>query len=294
MHERARALALKRGASGFPLIYLGWAYLFWSPIFASDESVWSFPKVILFLVGGASPLIAGLVLAGLTGGRRRLRDIGSRLIDIRRISLRWLAIILVFWLVFDLLMAGAALVFGIADRPLGIAWDALSSPRALAFMLLLSFVFPAVEEIGLRGYWLDELQERFNPVVAGLINGATWAVWHAPFVWFPGYYANTSFHPELWWWMPSIVLHTLLIVWVYNSTNRSILAVLLFHGLMNFTGEFLGLAPEIFPYTLVGNFLAAAAVVAGSRVMRPGRVSASSPGVNPTRLREADAGRERS
>ena len=175
-------------------------------------------------------------------------------------------------------MAGAALVFGIADRPLGIAWDSVSSPRALAFMLLLSFVFPAVEEIGLRGYWLDELQGRFSPLVAGLINGSTWAVWHAPFVWFSGYYANTSFNPELWWWMPSIVLHTLLIVWVYNSTNRSILAVLLFHGLMNFTGELLGLAPEIFPYMLVGNLLAAAAVVAGSRAMRPEAATRLLPG----------------
>jgi len=293
VYERARALAVKVGVFGFPLVYLGWAYLFWSPIFASAESVWSFPKIILFLAGGASPLIAGVVLAGLTGGRRRLRDIGSRLVDIRRISVRWLTVILLFWLVFDLLMAGAALVFGITDHPLGIAWDAVSSPQALAFVLLLSFVFPAVEEIGLRGYWLDELQERFNPVVAGLINGATWAVWHAPFVWFPGYYANTSFNPELWWWLPSIVLQTLLIVWVYNGTNRSILAVLLFHGMMNFTGEFLGLAPEIFPFTLIGNILVAAAVVAGSHVMRPGRVSASNPGVNPTTPREEDSGKER-
>ncbi len=54
-------------------------------------------------------------------------------------------------------------------------------------MLLLSFIFPAVEEIGLRGHWLDELQQRFDPVVAGLLHGAAWAVWHTPFVWFPGY-----------------------------------------------------------------------------------------------------------
>jgi membrane protease YdiL (CAAX protease family) len=278
---------------GFPLIYLGWAYLFWLPIFMSDESVWSFPKVLLFLAGGASPLVAGVVLAGLTGGRQRIRDIGSRLIDIRRIGLNWLAVLLLFWLVFDLIMAGAAFVFGITDRPLDIAWDVVSTPQTLAFMLLLSFVFPAVEEIGLRGYWLDELQQRFSPAVAGLINGATWAVWHAPFVWFPGYYANTTFNPELWWWLPSIVLHTLLIVWVYNATDRSILAALLFHGMMNLTGEFLGLAPETFPFMLIGNFVAAAMVVAGSRSMRRGPVSASNQGVNPTTPCEVDSGWER-
>jgi len=267
-HARSKALGRWLGPWGFPLIYLGWAYLFWSPIFASGVSVWSFPNVLLFLIGGASPLLAGITLAGLKGGRQRLHELAWRLIDVRRISLRWLAVILLFWPAFDLLMAGGALVLGVTERPLGIVWDVVTAPRTLAFMLLLSFVFPAVEEIGLRGYWLDELQERFDPAVAGLINGATWAFWHAPFIWFPGYYANTTFSPELWWWLPSIVLQTLLIVWVYNGTNRSILGVLLFHGIMNFTGEFLGLAPEMFPFMLVGNFLAASVLVVAWRRSR--------------------------
>lgn len=250
-----RALARRLRPWGFPVVYLGWAYLLWIPLFGSDASVWSFPKVLFFLAGGTSPLVAGVTLALLTGGEERLRELWRRLVDIRRIGPRWLTIILVFWPAFDLLMAGAALLLGITDRPVDIVWSILTEPRKLGLMLLLSFVFPAVEEVGLRGYWLDALQERFGPAIAGLINGAVWAVWHTPFVWFPGYYANTTFHPELWWWLPSIILQTLLIVWVYNQTHRSILAVLLFHGMMNFTGELLGLAPELFPFLLLGNVL---------------------------------------
>jgi len=256
-----KALARRLGPWGFPLLYLGWAYLFWSPLFWSRTSVWSFPKVLFFLAGGASPLLAGVALAGLAGGKPRLRELGRRLIDVRRINLRWLAIILLFWPAFDLLMSAAAIALGVTHQPLEIVWKVVTAPRTLAFMLLLSFVFPAVEEVGLRGYWLDELQKRFDTTVAGLINGSAWAMWHAPFVWFPGYYANTTFNPKLWWWLPSIVLQTLLIVWVYNGTNRSILAALLFHGMMNLTGEFLGLAPEMFPFMLAGNFLAATVLV---------------------------------
>ena len=218
----------------------------------SDNSVWSFPNVLLFLVGGASPLVAGITLATITGGRPRLKELWWRLIDVRRIKIRWWVIVLLFWPVFDLFMAKAALLLGITEQPINIVWEVFNEPSKLAFMLLLSFVFPAVEEIGLRGYWLDELQARFNPIISGIINGGTWALWHTPFVWFPGYYANTSFNPELWWWLPSIILHTLLIVWVYNKTNRSILAVVLFHAMMNLTGEFLGLTPEMFPFLLVG------------------------------------------
>lgn len=258
---RLTRLAGWQGIWAFPLIYLGWAYLFWAPLCASSLSVWSFPNVLLFLLGGASPLLGGITLAAVEGGKERLYELGWRLIDVWRISVRWWVMIFLFWPVFDLLVVGGAVVLGIVDRPLEIAWDKVTAPRTMAFMLLLSFIFPAVEEIGLRGYWLDKLQERFEPAVAGLINGAAWAVWHTPFVWFPGYYANTSFRPELWWWLPSIVLHTLLIVWVYNGTKRSILAAILFHGMMNFTGEFLGLAPDVFPLLLVGNLVVASVLV---------------------------------
>lgn len=249
---RLRSLGQSVSPFGFPLIYLGWAYLFWLPIFGSETSVWSVPNVLFFLIGGASPLLAGITMAYATGGTEQVQDLWHRLKDVSRIAPKWWGIVLGFWLAFDLVMAGLALLVGVSSQPLTIDSGLLTDPRALAFTLVLSFVFPLVEEIGLRGYYLDQLQDRFSPTVAGLINGGTWAIWHTPFVWFPGYYADLTFSPELWWWLPSIVLQTLLIVWVYNNTQRSILAVLLFHGMMNFTGLIIGLAPEMQPFNLVG------------------------------------------
>jgi membrane protease YdiL (CAAX protease family) len=140
-------------------------------------------------------------------------------------------------------------------------WSLFADPSALLFLFLLSFVFPAVEEVGLRGYYLDRLQERMGPTAAGLINGTVWALWHAPFVWFSGYYANTTFQPELYWWSPMIVCHTLMLVFVYNRTRRSILAVLLFHAIMNFTGEWLRISPDMYPFMLYGNLLVAGLLV---------------------------------
>lgn len=249
------------GPWAFPAIYLGWAYLFWLPLFISDESVWALPNLFFFLLGGASPLIAAVALTARKAGMAGLRDLGWRLIDLRRIPLRWLAIVLLFWPVFDLVMSGVAVLAGWTGQPFEVEWGLLAEPQRLAFLLLLSFVFPAVEEIGLRGYWVDELQQRFSPVASGIVNGCGWALWHAPFVWFPGYYANTTFNPELWWWLPSIVIHALLLVWVYMETGRSILAAVLFHAMMNLTGEFLGLAPEMFPFLLSGHLLIAGVLV---------------------------------
>lgn len=245
----------------FPLFYLGWAYLFWVPVLLSDESVWAFPNLLWFLIGGASPLLAGLGLAALTGGKAQVLDLARRLVDWRRISVRWWLVVLLFWLCLDLAMAGMALWLGITDSPLDVNTSLFLNPGMLLFLLLLSFIFPAIEEIGLRGYYLDTLQQHFGPATAGLVNGTVWAIWHAPFVWFPGYYANTTFNPELYWWLPMIVCQTLLIVQVYNRTGRSILAVLIFHGMMNFTGEWLRISPDMYPFVLTGNLLAAVLLV---------------------------------
>jgi membrane protease YdiL (CAAX protease family) len=115
--------------------------------------------------------------------------------------------------------------------------------------------------MGLRGYYLNALQKRLNPTVAGTVNGIVWAVWHMPFVWFPGYYAHTTFNPALYWWLPMIVCHALLIAHVYNHTKESILAALIFHGMMNLTGEWLRISPEMYPFMLSGNVLVVLLVV---------------------------------
>ncbi len=245
----------------FPIVYLGWAYLFWAPVLLSGKSVWEFPNLVWFLIGGASPLLAGVVLTALDGGRAQLEDLFRRLVDWRRIPFTWWPVLLSFWLLFDLAMAALAVLLGITNSPLDVHWSLLFDPAALSFLMVLSVVFPAVEEVGLRGYYLDALQKRLAPTSAGLVNGMVWALWHAPFVWFPGYYAHTTFNPALSWWLPMIVCHTLLIVHVYNRTNRSILAALVFHGMMNFTGEWLRISPGMYPFMLSGNVLMALLVV---------------------------------
>ena len=249
---------------GFPMLYLGWAFLFWAPIVVSGESVWSFPNVGLFLIGGLSPLLSGLLMAWLTQGWDGLADLGTRLIEIRRIDPRWGLVIVLYWPLFNLLLAGGALVLGITGAPLEvISTDRLFDPAALFSLVAFAFLFPLVEEIGLRGYWLDRLQERWSALVAGLVNGTVWAIWHAPFVLFPGYYANTTFEPELSWFLPLLVLDTIILVWVYNNTRRSILAVLLFHAFGNLTGELMGFVPEMYPFILSGYALVAVILVIG-------------------------------
>lgn len=247
---------------GFPVIYLGWAYLFWLPIVFSTDPVWSFPNVALLLVGGTSPLLAGLGLLWATAGRAGYRDLWRRLIGVRRVAPLWWLAIIALYPVFTVSMAGIAMLLDITPTPLSFIERArLFDPGSLALLVAVALVFPAVEEIGLRGYWFDRLQVRWSALVSSLVLGVTWAAWHVPLVYMTGYFDATTFDPRLWWWLPSIVLTAIVGTWVYNNTRRSVLAVIGLHFLGNLTGELMGFSAEMYPFVVAGTAAIAGVLV---------------------------------
>ncbi len=165
---------------------------------------------------------------------------------------------------FNLGVAGIALLTGFTAEPLEfIHPDRLFDPGALFFLLAVAILFPAIEEIGLRGYWFDQLQVRWSALVSSLMLGTVWALWHVPLVYMTGYFEGATFQPELWWWLPSIVLTAIIGTWVYNNTARSVLAVIIFHFLGNLTGEAMGFAHGLYPFVLIGTAIVALALVLG-------------------------------
>ncbi len=263
-HAAGRAGRVIRFTSpwGFPILYLGWAYLFWLPVVASDASVWTYPNVVLLLIGGSSPLLAGLVLMWINHGRAGFSDLSRQLLEIGRISGQWWVIIVLFYPLFTLAAAGVAFLTGFTAEPLKlISSDRLFQPGALFFLLAVALLFPAIEEIGLRGYWFDELQARWSALVSSLILGTVWALWHVPLLYMPGYYEGTTFQPELWWFLPSIVLTAIIGTWVYNNTARSVLAVIMLHFFGNLTGETMGFTAELYPFVHIGTASIALALV---------------------------------
>ena len=255
-------LARRATPWGFPVLYLGWTYLFWLPIVRSGESVWTVPNVVLLLVGGLSPLLAGLLLLWLTQGRDGYHDLRRRLTEVGRISIRWWLVIVLFYPVFTLVSGGVAFAVGVTSSPLEfITADRLFDPGSVVVLLAVALVFPAVEEVGLRGYWFDQLQARWSALTSSLLLGVTWAAWHVPLVYMVGYYEGTTFQPALWWWLPSIVLTAVIGTWVYNNTHRSVLAIIVFHFVGNLTGETMGFSPELYPVVHLGTALIAVAVV---------------------------------
>ena len=109
-------------------------------------------------------------------------------------------------------------------------------------ILLLQFaLFNFAEEIGWTGFLQARLQDRHGPLKASLLVTAPFALFHLPdlFVQF-GLASALVFLPIL---AVTHLFARVVIMWLYNTTGRSVLLVGLFHASFNATvaggGEFI-------------------------------------------------------
>jgi uncharacterized protein len=108
------------------------------------------------------------------------------------------------------------------------------------FAFGVNFLANTCEEIGWRGFALPHLQKRYNALIATLIVGTLWALWHLPLIFLVG---NAMSEFPLAWFI-SIVADAFMYTWIYNSTKGSILLVALFHGSLNIVSAFItGVSP---------------------------------------------------
>ncbi|MBD3338663.1 MAG: CPBP family intramembrane metalloprotease [Candidatus Lokiarchaeota archaeon] len=109
---------------------------------------------------------------------------------------------------------------------------------SLAILLLA----PTLEEIGWRGYGVDALRSKFNLFNTTLIFYVIWSVWHIPLFFIKGYYHNTLLNPYPYYavnFFLSLLPLVFIMNWLYYKTDRSIVVLILFHFMVNFSAEFM-------------------------------------------------------
>jgi uncharacterized protein len=176
-----------------------------------------------------APALTAVLFIALTRGRAGLADLGRRLIR-WRIGWRWYATIIAIPLGIALATAAIyALTGGQFSQALPLAFDLplLLIPATLAIVVLTDGVG---EETAWRGVALPRLLQHTNAVAASLYLGIVWALWHLPLIFTPGAAMDGDSIPLLLVLLPAqAVVYT----WIYQHTNRSILAAALLHGLGN-------------------------------------------------------------
>jgi membrane protease YdiL (CAAX protease family) len=91
-------------------------------------------------------------------------------------------------------------------------------------LLLIPGLGGAWEEPGWRGYALPQLQTEHSALLASLILGVLWAFWHLPLM---------VVGQINWSDLVLVIAVSVVVVWVFNNAEGSVLIVMLLHAMNN-------------------------------------------------------------
>jgi len=231
----------------------------WTYFFATYVWTWTLCAILIFMDMSGKPLLSrvllilamigpgvtGILFTSLTKMKEQRRDYWKRIIDVKRISLFWLIIVITLPFILQLL---AGIIDWIAGG-IGLNWGTsasafISNPGSQFLTLFIISLVPFFEELGWRGYAQDRLQETHSALRSSLILGAVWSLWHLPASFIPGtYQAGLGIGTlEFWLHFGGIVALSVVISWIYINTRRSILVMVIFHAVVNLSGELISLS----------------------------------------------------
>ena len=95
-------------------------------------------------------------------------------------------------------------------------------------LLPVTVIAALAEEVGWSGYATDPLQARWGTLGTGLALGVVWAVWHI----IPLLQVHRGPAWIAGWWLGTVA-NRVLIVWLYNTTGKSVFAAALYHAMLN-------------------------------------------------------------
>lgn len=218
-------------------IILALSYLvFWGPLAFFHVPTISFVDktkgplwaIILFLLGGFTPSILGLLMARITDGKKGLKELARRSFQ-ARIGIKWYMLIV------------AIIAFGGLTQILLAAISGNSFEFALFIRQLPSFIpliiiGPISEEYGWRGYFLDKLQENFSPIHSAIIVGVVWGLWHLPLFYMTGTSQNVLNIPFISF-VTSTIATSIIMTYIVNGSKGSVWSAIVFHWIYTYMAQ---------------------------------------------------------
>jgi membrane protease YdiL (CAAX protease family) len=165
--------------------------------------------IILIVIGAFGPMLAAAIVISRTGGS---------LSEWLQSILRWRVSPLYYAYALGLPVLLAVilnLAFAALGRQPDVSLVVDRIPAYLQALLLTAVIFGGQEEPGWRGFALPRLEQRHTPLVATLLLGLGWGIWHIPL------YGPAGF-------VVPLVL-AFYYTWLYNKT-RSVLLCILLHA----------------------------------------------------------------
>lgn len=217
-------------------------WLFWIAAIFFEKEI----ALTLMFFGLLVPAIVAITTIFRSKNNMLKNDFKKKLISFYRIKplkLLMAIIIFIFIVVLSILIST---LFGESITQLSFTEGfsfSISGFSALATILLAS----VIEEVGWRGYGEDSVAAYHSWFIESIIFGILWAVWHLPLFWIKGSYhfGLKELGPEyIVNFLVSVIALGFITTWVYVSNNRSMLASIIFHLLVNTMQEKIAMTPK--------------------------------------------------
>ena len=180
----------------------------------------------LHYLAAFGPSIAGIVMAGSTGGWAGVRRLLGRAIP-SRLSWPWYGAVLIGFPALNLAAARLVIHDFFLTLP---AW------RSLVLLLPLTLfrdTGPLGEEFGWRGFALPRLLKRRGPLGAAAVLGVIWWAWHLPTFFIP---ALSQYQLSIPVFLLNSVALSVMMTWLYLRTRGDLLLMILLHVAANYCG----------------------------------------------------------
>ena len=212
------------------------------------------PAAVGFL-SALAPMLAAVLISWRVGGTKELKRL-LRSILAWRVTPLWYAVVL---LAFPLLALVAVVLSSVmtGHRP-DLSASYIHSvfpqfpPNLSPWLLFLPFLIFSIvttipEETGWRGFALPRLQRSWGPLLASLVVGSLWGLWHLPdFFYLQAVQSGISFPLFL----AGTISTSIFFTWIFNGTGGSLLMVSILHSSFNAGDVFLPLLPQVTGTTL--------------------------------------------
>jgi membrane protease YdiL (CAAX protease family) len=229
------------------------------------------PGAILVLIGAFGPSVTSIVLVALIDGRTGLQGLLKR-VCLWRVGVAWYCIVLFLTAIVALTAILIDFIFRGAFPNLAVLGQSWFLVPAI-FLQIFFLGGPLQEELGWRGYALPRFQEKNGALVASLVIGLFWALWHLPLFWIP---YSSQYGLPIFGYLLHFFPLAILFTWVYNNTRGSLLIAMIFHAAFNVTTYVLPVTPQaagdpfVFYVTVVLLWVVATVVVL---IFGPSRLS---------------------
>jgi membrane protease YdiL (CAAX protease family) len=237
-HHTSSSGKLRQFLQRYPLICYfvmayGFSWIAWIPYVFAQDGLGVLPVHLTQagLVPGAfiGPILAGFLMTGAMEGKPGVKHMLRRMVQWR---VAW------YWYLVPLVVVPALTLLGFMTLP-G-AKQALHPvfPQLFwifpAALVLEIFTSGLAEEPGWRGFALPRLQKRFGPLLGTVILGMLWQCWHLPL--YLTEWGRGAGMEQISLSVASSIGISILITWVFNHTQGSLLMAILIHAALDAFG----------------------------------------------------------